>query len=215
MSATGKRKKKGKNPYPSNKKVKAERAKEIADNKAYWLFIVLLVLNGGYDLIFEAKTIGSDPRYLFYIVLLPTFLGIVLLAYYKRALIRALPAKKSVFLQLYYLLSYTVKALVISYISLGFLAKVTWNEFNKNHASTQKSEFFICDISQFKDYDQSRNAPKIRFHFQHEKESVDTDEHFIANYLNEDPKHYYLEVKAKKGLWNYYILEDWTVIAKD
>ena len=34
-------------------------------------------------------------------------------------------------------------------------------------------------------------------------------------YEKEKPNAYQLEIKARKGLWNYYVVEDWKIISKN
>ncbi len=96
------------------------------------------------------------------------------------------------------------QGLLFSYLSFGQAAKISWDVLNNWTAKQNIEEVFECQVTRFWTGRRSNNIDFL-FKDRHDKFNV----HFetIKNYLDKNPNDYYLVIKARKGLWNYYLVE--------
>lgn len=110
--------------------------KEKMLEKVHYRVLIGLILFGVvYYLYWEPTTIEHDSRYTFYIFLLPTLLGLLTLAVYRRKfLINKLAMNKSFKLWTFMIIFYLIQGLLISYLSFGQIAKISWDILNTRTA---------------------------------------------------------------------------------
>ncbi len=99
-------------------------------------------------------------------------------------------------------------ALTLSYLMFGNIANITWEYINTREARQHLPEAFYFPITEFSE---GRKNNKIHFKFKGEHESINVAYKTIKPYLDTNPKGYELEVVARKGIWNYYVVEDWNI----
>jgi len=175
----------------------------------YRILIGLMVFGIVYYLFLEPKTIGHDIRYTIYIFLLPTILGLLILAVYRRQfLINKFSTNKGFTLWTFMTIFYLLQGLLFSYLSFGQVAKISWDILNSQTAKQNTEEVFDCQVSRFWTGKHSNN---IDFLFKDRHNKFDVQYKTIKDYLNTNPDDYYLKITARKGLWDYYLVERWDI----
>lgn len=206
---TRKRKKKPQLQFPSAKIKTGQTQDERRDKIHYHLFIGFAVLYVLHYTFIAKETIGQDERYTWYIFAAPTCIGALLLVLYQSKFNGAFFSKRlEGFTELvlgFLLAAFT--ALVCSYLVFGNLANITWEYINRREAHQHMPQAFYCPITQFVE----GKHDQIRFTFNGKSESVRASYKTIEPYLEVNPADYELEVIARKGLWNYYLVEDWNI----
>lgn len=102
--------------------------------------------------------------------------------------------------------------MLFAYFSAGLIAKSIWNQINTSTALTNESEYITCQVDQFHLTDRTDESSRILFFFQYETEAVYARRDFLKKYVDKNPDDYLIELKVKKGIWNYYVLEDWNLL---
>jgi hypothetical protein len=160
----------------------------------------------------EEVTIGHNYHRTLFIFLLPTLIGVVLLGYYRKLFVKnKILATKGVFAKIFVMLFYLLQGFLGSYLSLGIGTGLTWHYFNRKKAEQAVNEIFYCKITGF-NRGTVRSGSNIWFLFQGHNENIKVDYQLIKKYLDASPKNYELEITAQRGIWNYYVLNDWTII---
>jgi len=204
-----KRNKKAKPQFPTAKIKTGKTQEERRDKIHHHLFIGFVVLYVLHYTFIAKETIGHDDRYQWYIFFTPTLLGAFLLTLYQRKYIGDFFAKELKGwseLAIGFLLS-SIMAFTLSYLIFGNLANITWEYLNTQKAKQHMPEAFYCPITQFVE----GKHDQIRFRFNGKSESVRTSYKTIEPYLEVNPADYQLEVIVRKGIWNYYVVEDWKI----
>jgi hypothetical protein len=182
------------------------------EKQHYRIVIGLIISYVTYYLFFEPNLIGYDSRYTIYIFLLPTLLGLLTLAIYrKQFLINKFSTSKGFILWTFMTLFYLVQGVLFSYLSFGQVAEISWNILNNRTAKQNIEEVFDCKVTRFWTGSRSSN---IDFLFNDRHNKFDVQYNTIKNYLNTNPNDYYLKITARKGLWNYYLVESWDIKTK-
>lgn len=192
--------------YKEKKKLFLKEKK--LEKKHYFLLIGLIIFGIIYHSIIEPQTFGYDKRYLIYIVLLPTILGVIILGFYRRQfLLNIFSTKKGVALWVATTLIYLLQAIVFSYLSFGQITKMSWDYINYQTSNKSTEEIFKCQINRF--YNGKR--PSIDFKLNENTESINVDSETMNKFKNKKEEDYYIKITARKGIWNYYILKEWCV----
>lgn len=196
--------------YPKNRKlINGEKRLE---KKHYSILIGLMVFGAGYYYFNESKTIGHDIRYSIYIFWLPTIIGIVTLAIYRRKfLITKFSTNKGVVLWTFMIFFYLLQGFIFSYLSFGQIAKISWDILNERAIQQNQIVTLRCDVTRFWT---KRRPYSIDFKFNGKRESIIADYQTLKEYINENPKDYEIEIELNKGIWNYYKLNSWTLSKK-
>ncbi len=98
----------------------------------YRILIVLLISWLAYHLFLRQVQVGGDYRYTLYVFLLPTVLGMVVLAIYrKKHLIQILSQSKSLLYKSLVILFYTAIGFLFSYISFGLISEIVFDSVNQ------------------------------------------------------------------------------------
>lgn len=182
------------------------------EKKHYRVLIGLIIFGACYYYFIEPKTIGHDIRYSIYIFWLPTIIGLVTLAIYRRHfLTNKFSTNKGVLLWMFMIFFYLLQGFIFSYLSFGQFAKISWDIFNERATQQSQVETLKCDVTRF--WTKSRPY-SIDFKFKGRHESIIVDYSILKEYFNENPKDYEIEIEAKHGIWNYYKLSSWTLTKK-
>lgn len=182
------------------------------EKRHYSIIIGLMISYATYYFFFEPNLIGHDSRYTIYIFLLPTLLGLLTLAVYRRKfLIIKFSTNKGFTLRTFMTVFYLIQGLLFSYLSFGQVAKISWDILNNRTSKQNIEEVFDCKITRFWT---GRRSNNIDFLFNNRHNKFDVQYKTIKDYLNTNPDDYYLKITARKGLWNYYLVEHWDIKTK-
>jgi hypothetical protein len=193
--------------------IKDEKRRE----KKHSPIIIGLILFGvGYYYFIEPKTIGHDIRYSIYIFWLPTILGLVTLAIYRRQfLINKFSTNKGFVLWAFMIFFYLFQGFVISYFSLGQVAKISWDILNERATKQSQIETLRCNVTKFSKGTSTRGSrSSIDFTFKDRPERIFVDNATIKEYIDENPKKYEILVEGQQGIWSYYKVTSWTLTKK-
>jgi hypothetical protein len=178
------------------------------EKRHYNIVIGLLISFVTYNFFFDPNLIGHDSRYTIYVFLLPTILGLLILAVYRRNfLINIFTTNKGFKLWTFMTIFYLLQGIVFSYLSLGQVAKISWDILNNKTAKQNVEEVFDCQVTRFWN---GKNS-SIDFLFNEKHNKFDVQNKIIKDYINKNPDDYYLTITARKGLWNYYLVERWDI----
>ncbi|MGZ5283811.1 MAG: hypothetical protein ACXWEY_16165 [Bacteroidia bacterium] len=199
--------------YTEKRKLKRESKKQ---EKIYnYIFVALAIIWIAYYICFEPETIGDDYRYNLYIFWLPTIAGILALGFYKHELLNEAIKERKIISKFIAVLFLFLMSAFWSYLSIGQLSKIIFHTINKEVAKTENTETHRLDINQIaKSRGRGTTKYKIRIKFQDKTEEVNISYEKFKQYENENPKDYLIKVKLQKGIWNYYLLNDWDIVRK-
>ena len=181
---------------------------KMLEKRHYNIVIGLMISFVTYSFFFEPNLIGHDSRYTIYVFLLPTLLGLLILAIYRRQfLISKFTTNKGFTIWAFMMLFYLVQGIIFSYLSFGQVAKISWDILNNKTAKQNTEEVFDCQVTRF----WNGKSSSIDFLFNDSHNKFDVQNKTIKEYIDKNPDDYYLSITARKGLWNYYLLEHWDI----
>jgi hypothetical protein len=185
------------------------------EKKHYRIFIGLIVFGIIYHYFLAPKaigqTIGRDIKYNIFIFWGPTILGVIALGIYRRRfLIYKFATNKGFVLWTFMIFFYLLEGVMCSYLILGQTAKVSYDIINKKAIEQNPLELFQCNVTRF----WTKKNPSFDFNFQGGHEQIKVNYHTIKEYKDKDPRNYIIEIEARKGIWNHYILNNWTIKEK-
>lgn len=181
--------------------------------KHYWLIVALIILGWAYYGFIEPETIGHDIRYSIYIFWLPTIVGVLILGFYRRRfLINRFAVNKGIVLQAFMAFFYLAQGFLFSYLSFGQMAKMSWDYFNYKAVMQNTEETFVCPITRFSTSSGKGTRPGIDFKWKGRHERLNAARSQIKPYENQRATDYQLKINATKGIWNYYTVNDWTIV---
>ncbi len=171
---------------------------------------VLMLISVAYYLIADYDYIGHNNNYFIYIGILPVLAGLIFNGLYRRKILLAELTKMrwdfSKFLVIIFLL---FQGLVFSLFSFGLAARVTWDVLNKRAAGQSPTEIKYCPITQF----YTRKSSVIYFKYENRSERLQVNYDSIKDLVNSKAD-YTLKLTVRKGLWNYYIIDNWQILTK-
>lgn len=181
-------------------------------SRNFVILVGLIVLYVVYRSYFKIETIGSDSRYILTVVLIPTVLGIALLGLIRRNFLKSKFKNTTGTLQKgFIILLYLIQGFLFSYLSIGQLASVIWDNLNKKTANLYPTEIIHCKITGIYS-GSSKSRPTIYFMFRGHNESFTIDHETYGKYYNAKRNNLDLQLTVRKGIWNNYILDDWIII---
>lgn len=187
------------------------RTEKRLEKKHYRVLIGLMIFGAGYYYLIEPETIGHDTRYNMYIFWLPTIIGVLALAIYRRRFLTTqFSINKGAVLWTAMILLYLVEGFIVSYLSFGQVAKISWDILNERVCRESKTETFTFDVAEFR----RRRPRSIDFRFNGKLEHIHLSRSTLREYVNEDPKDYELTLEVNKGIWNFYKLKSWELTRK-
>ena len=197
----------------SEKQLQKRKDKQTENKLAknnYRIVIGLLIFGCIYYYFIQPKTIGHDIRYNIYIFLMPTLAGIFTLGMYRRNfLINKFIKLNGFALRAFMVFIFFIQGIIFSYLIFGQIANIGWNIINQNVAKDNPVEVINCEITNFFTGKNSNNGIYYTFHGRSEK--IKTNFQTIKFYLDKNPDNYKLEIKIQKGIWNHYLLKEWTI----
>ncbi len=105
---------------------------------------------------------------------------------------------------------YLIQGVIFSYVSFGQVAKMAWDAANYTVSGKQAPQLVYCNVERFWAH---RNS-KVEFTFNNRYEHLNVPYRHLKPYADKDPKDYQLEVRARQGVWGYYIVEHWALVKK-
>ena len=186
------------------------------EKKHYRIIIGLMILSVICYSVVEpniaGQMIGYDVRYTLFILWGPVISGIVILGIYRRKfLIYKFSTTRGFAVWIFMIFFYLVEGIFVAYLSLGQVARISWLVANKAAEEKNQTELIACDVTKF----WAKRKPFIEFKFRGRYESIQVNYGAIAEYQDKNPDQYHLEIEAKKGVWNYYIIDRWTITKKN
>ncbi len=183
-------------------------------NTGYTIFFCLMLFTFIYSACLEPKTLGSDIKFDIFIFWIPLLSGALFLGIYKRGfIINKLISGRDIETRIYSGTLLLVQGLAISYISFGQAALVSWNFVNSYEAEQNPKTTIKCNVVSFSKNKKSRYN-SIKFILNNKEESVLAGKGVVERNINKNPDDYAIEVKVQKGIWGYYILDDWELYLK-
>lgn len=180
------------------------------------IFFNIIVIGLVYYIFFESKSIGGDYRYDLFVFWMPTLIGFFLsikyfsFSEYWSSLIPDIKKEKRFILKIFYPIFLTVITFTYCVILYWMPCNVIWDCINKYVANKNRTEVFIVPVTQFKEV--SKSPDRIDFYMNNKFESIPVASEVIKPYLGKNPKNYKIKIKVKKGIWNYYVLEDFDIL---
>ncbi len=169
------------------------------------------ILAAAYYYFIEPKTIGHDKRYLIFIFILPTLIGMIALGIYRRQfLINRFSTNKGFILWAFMIFFYLLQGVIFSYISFGQVGKIGWDYCNYKVTQQNSEECLKCPITRL----WTGRRPSIDFKFAKRHESFRVSYQSIKQYKDINVNELKLNIKATKGLWNYYTVSEWNIEQK-
>lgn len=180
----------------------------------YRIFIALLISWLAYHLLYRSDRIGGDYHYTLYVFFLPTMLGMVVLAIYrKKHLIQILSKSKSLLYKSLVILFYTAIGFLFSYMSFGLISETVFDSVNQAEQSKKPLETITCPVTDF--HFSKRGYPKIYFTYEGITENVPVSNSQIDEYYESDPANYIIALKVRQGIWKYYRVYDREIQPKE
>lgn len=191
------------------------RTEKRLEKKHYRILIGLAIFGAGYYYLIEPETIGHDSRYNMYIFWLPTMIGVLVLAMHRRRFLTTqFSINKGAVLWTAMILLYLAEGFMVSYLSFGQVAKISWDILNERVCRENKTETLTFDVTEFSRGSYRRGSPSINFRYNGKLERINVPYSTIKVYKNEDPKDYELMLEVNKGIWNFYKLKSWELTRK-
>ncbi len=179
------------------------------------LFFIFCLIGIIYFLFFQSVTIGGDYKYFVYVFLIPTLIGFFITAKFTffskswKSIFNDLHKEKYLILKFIYPFLLIITNFIFSYIFFGNSANIIWDTINKLESEKNKAEKYFLPITKI--YTSYKYKDKIRFVFLNKEESISVKYSEIKPFLNKNTDNLKIEIKVKKGIWNYYILESWEI----
>lgn len=179
------------------------------------LFFIFCLIGIIYFLFFQSVTIGGDYKYFVYVFLIPTLIGFFITAKFTffskswKSIFNDLRKEKYLILKFIYPFLLIITNFIFSYIFFGNSANIIWDTINKLESEKNKTEKYFLPITKI--YTSYKYKDKIRFVFLNKEESISVKYSEIKPFLNKNTDNLKIEIKVKKGIWNYYILESWEI----
>lgn len=183
------------------------QTEEKLEKTHYRIIIGLMIFAVTYYFFIEPKTIGKDVRYSIYIFWLPTITGMFALGTYRRQfLIKQFRTNTGIALRSFMIFFYLLQGLIFSYLSFGQVAKMSWDYANYVTAKQKSSEVLNCEVLGIW---VTKKSNRLGFTLNNIRETFNVSYQFIKDYKDENPKDYKVVINARRGIWNYYVVDSW------
>ena len=177
-------------------------------NKHLNLIYIFGLLTVIYYYFIAPKTIGHDNRYMIFIIIFPTLVGMVTLGLYRKQFLKkSISINKGFALRMLVVSFYLIQGLIFSYITIGLVAKIGWDYYNYIVTRNNYEETLTCPIIKI----WSGKRPSIYFSFNNSTEILKVQYSKIKMYKGIDVNKLCLKIKATKGVWNYYSVNNWNI----
>jgi hypothetical protein len=174
-------------------------------SKLIYIFGLLTVI---YYYFIAPKTIGNDNRYMIFIIIVPTLVGMLTLGLYRNQFLKnRISINKGFAIRTFVVSFYLIQGLIFSYITFGLIAKIGWDYYNYIETRKNHEETLTCPIIKI----WTGKRPSIYFSFNNSTENIKVQYSKIKMYEGIDVNKLCLKIKATKGVWNYYSLNNWKI----
>jgi hypothetical protein len=171
--------------------------------------LILFVFYGYY---FGYNKIGTDYRYLIIINILPLLSGTLFIIYRSRKIIKSIiKVKNALFVRVINIVMHFISALLLSYFTLGFVSKITWDYFNLKEARQSEIEHISCKITKVI-IGVGKHGPEIEFLYNGKTEKLPIN---YDSYSECSPLTAEVELDIKKGIWDSYVVENYRIKQTD
>jgi len=89
------------------------------------------------------------------------------------------------------------------------MANITWEYLNTREAEQQMPKVIHCQVESFNERRGRHSSNSIGFTFNNRHQGFQVSYPYIKPYLSANPDDYKLEIVTQKGIWNYYVVNDW------
>ncbi len=207
-----KNKRKLKRPSYSPKIKRVGKTKRDKRNKLLTTVFVVSFLCFILSFLFiDDETLGHDIRYNIFVFWGPLVIGFIALVIYQWEFIRyvyksAIHLRDMMISTVYLLFG----GIIFSYIIFGNLANLCFILLNNKEANDHMPQVIHCQVSSFNKGKRKVNST-IGFKFKNDYELFAVSEKYIEPYLQENPNNYEIQIIARKGIWNYYVVDEWNL----
>jgi hypothetical protein len=195
---------------------KAHKAKgNRVNNLAYSVIITFAIIGIVNWLFWDTQIIGQDKRYNVYFIIMPWLFGFFILLFLsRRLLLPIISTQKTLGLKCLYIGWFTFLSIFCSYVTFGVAADMIWKYTNEQKASYSTNEVFESQVLKIvnnngRRYPFARSYLVIRHSGKNETVYINSD--LMETLRDREPKDCKLIYRAKKGLWDYYVLESFYV----
>jgi hypothetical protein len=175
------------------------------------LTIVLYVFAIAYHIFFHPLTVGHNHNYILYIFWLPTITGWVIFAWCNRKDFVEEEIERTFLIEkIFNYFHLGIIFFAFSYLSFGQIAKISWDIANYQIAKTNLVENLNCQITGLT----KGSYSAIYFNFKNTDESINSFMKLkrFSEFYNTDLDSCSLNIKVQKGIWNYYLVDEYKII---
>ena len=167
-------------------------------------------------LFLQPKMIGYNRNMDILVLWTPVIIGVLILSIRCKKLLNSLLSSNEYIIpKLTKVFSYLFLAGVISYITLGQIANITWNVLSRFIANNNPKEIFICEVKEInKDIGIRAHADQVIFLFQDRNENIETSVGTLNKYESNNPEKYNIVVECQRGV-NCFIVLNWKIVEKN
>lgn len=197
--------------YPKN--LQSNETKK--DKFQYYLLVIIAAIGVVHEIFLKPETLGHDIRYTYYIFGLPMFVGFIFISLYNLHLIKDILrinvqiSIKEQFKRVFASLVLIILGLALSFFCFSLPLDIVFQQLNRKAAKKNPMEMIHCSINQINRG--KKLGASIDFKFQNKSETFKISRKYYESYKNIDLSKSYLEIKASKGLWSYYIVKNWEI----
>jgi hypothetical protein len=186
-----------------------------SQRKAYQLFMVF----AGITLIhyyLQPNLFGHDARYTIYILWLPIIGGIAIIAYWQRKFLLDDFRHEKKFWDAFVMgILYFLGGLIFSFMSFAQLVGAGFDAANYSAAKHAHPMVIECPVDRFfvgRGHDITHY--EADFTLNNHPEYITMDWQDFKQYDIKNPRKYKLKLTMRKGIWNFYLLDNWDIVTR-
>lgn len=132
---------------------------------------------------------------------------LALAIYRKEFLLHKLTISEKIIGKFLIIIFYTFQGFLFSLLSIGLISKITFNYLNIESAKHNTTEIINCEITRF----WAGRRPSIDFKYDNIHTRFSVSYKTLKEYEGKQPNDYKLVISARKGIWNYYLVDNWAI----
>ncbi|MCC6727268.1 MAG: hypothetical protein IT258_22375 [Saprospiraceae bacterium] len=158
--------------------------------------------------------IGTDIRYLVFVMLIPILGGILVLGLRKSTISKIWNNPNTFSHELQGIGISLFLYLFASFFSFGLLAKIVWDTANRLIVQDKQVVVIQCPITKFGAHGKSRRTKHVNFEFNGHSEQINISSDTMLLYEDKIPTNYNILLETKEGLWNHYLVLGYSIHQK-
>jgi hypothetical protein len=158
--------------------------------------------------------IGTDIRYLVFVMLIPILAGIWILGFRPASILKIWNNPETFGHELQGIAIHICLYLAASFFSFGLLAKIVWDTANRLIVQDKQVVVIQCPITEFGAHGKSRRTKHVEFLHEGYSEQLDISTDTMLLYEDKNPTNYNILLETKEGLWNHYIVLGYSIHQK-